>query len=77
MAACGIAPEDDDGNAASKTKPVAYIDEDKVATIAALAEEVGADMPKLLAFFKASSLDKIQMIQYPQVIAALEKKRTA
>lgn len=77
MAACGIAPEDDDGNAASKPKPVAYIDSDKVATIAALAEEVGADMPKLLAFFKASSLDKIQMIQYPQVIAALEKKRTA
>ncbi len=77
MTACGIAPEDDDGNAASKTKPLTYIDAGQVANINALAEEVGADMPKLLAYFKSASLEKLNSIQYPLVIAALEKKRTA
>lgn len=80
MASCGIAPEDDDGNHASKpVKPVApsYIDADKIANITALADEVKADMPKLLAYFKVESLEKFQMLQYPQVIHALEKKRVA
>lgn len=83
MASCGIAPEEDDGDAASRSKPAAeqsapsYIDADKVATITALADEVNADMSKLMAYFKVASLEKIQMLQYPRVIAALEKKREA
>lgn len=81
MAACGIAPEDDDSNAASRAKPApvppSYIDAGKVANITALADEVKADMPKLMAYFKVDSLEKIQMLQYQQVIAALEKKRVA
>lgn len=53
------------------------IDADKIANITALADEVKADMPKLLAYFKVDALEKIQMLQYPQVIHALEKKRVA
>lgn len=80
MTACGIAQEDDDGNAASRSKPAAapsYITAEQVATITALSDEVKADMSKLMAYFKVASLEKIQMLQYPQVIAALEKKREA
>lgn len=81
MASCGIAPEEDDGDAAGRSKPAAeqsaYIDADKVATITALADEVKADMSKLMAYFKVASLEKIQVLQYPQVIAALKRKGEA
>ena len=76
MAACGIAPEDDDGNAAQKPqKPQAVISDDQVATITALADEVKADMPKLLAFYKIKSLQELPLLAYHNVITQLEKKR--
>lgn len=76
MAACGIAPEDDDGNAAQRpAKPLATISEEQIATITALADEVKADMPKLLAFYKIKDLHELPLIAYHNVITQLEKKR--
>jgi hypothetical protein len=70
MAACGIAPEDDDGNAASKTAPKSApkLSDEQKANIAALADEVGykGDM---------AALNKRSADQYDQIIAFLEKKR--
>lgn len=68
MAACGIAPEDDDGNAASATKPTKPLTAEHKANIAALADEVGykGDM---------AALNKRSADQYDQIIAFLEKKR--
>lgn len=70
MAACGIAPEDDDGNAATKSaKPTKTpLSDEQKATIQALAEEVGyqGDM---------AALNKRDASQYDQIITWLEKKR--
>ena len=60
MAACGIAPEDDDGNAATKAPPKAAshnaptiifdgLDEDTKRTVRKIAQEVTAAMPDALA----------------------------
>lgn len=80
MASCGIAPEDDDGNHASKpVKPVApsYIDADKIANITALADEVKVDVAKILKTLDVKSLAEIPMIAYPTVIAKLQAARNA
>lgn len=87
MSACGIAPEDDDGNAASG-KPVAkkqekapVISEEQVATLEALIEEVNADKKELLAWVERNAntevkkLDQIPVMAYTHVIKALEGKR--
>jgi hypothetical protein len=87
MSACGIAPEDDDGNAASG-KPVAkkqekapVISEEQVATIEALIEEVNADKKELLSWVERNAntevkkLDQIPIMAYTHVIKALEGKR--
>ncbi len=71
MAITGLAPVDDDGNAAAATKPVKQVkplSAEQMANIGALAEEVNykGDMAAL----KKRSAD-----QYGQIIAFLEKKR--
>lgn len=70
MAACGIAPEDDDGNAAS-----AKITADQAATIQALAEEVGKSPAEISQFFRVRRLEDIPAARYPSIIATLEKRR--
>lgn len=87
MSACGIAPEDDDGNAASN-KPAAkkqekapVISEEQVASLEALIEEVNADKKELLAWVERNAntevkkLDQIPVMAYTHVIKALEGKR--
>jgi len=70
MSACGIAPEDDDGNSASK--PVSA---EQAANIAALAEEVGKPIKEILDYFKVKKVEQIPAAQYNGIIKTLEKKR--
>ena len=62
--------QDTDGNPA----PV-FITQEQAANIDTLIDEVGADKAKLLKYYKAASVDKIQSANYNNVIAALEAKR--
>ena len=70
MSACGIAPEDDDGNSASK--PVSA---EQAANISALAEEVGKPIKEILDYFKVKKVEQIPAAQYNGIIKTLEKKR--
>jgi hypothetical protein len=73
MAACGIAPEDDDGNAASK-KPES-ITAEQAANIMALATEVKANMVEFRKYLGVNKIEELPANRYQQVISALEKKR--
>ena len=74
MAACGIAPEDDDGNKASAS-PVSFISKDQLANLLSIAEDVKADMSAFRKFLKIETIDKLPASQYQAAMAALEKKR--
>jgi hypothetical protein len=92
MSACGIAPEDDDGNAASKPndakKPAKQekapvITEEQAAEIEALIDEVKADKAGLLNWVsqntnsEVKTIGQIPNVAYVHVIKILEKKRSA
>jgi len=70
MAACGIAPEDDDGNAAS-----AKVSKEQVANIEALCEEVGKPVNDLLTYFGVKKVADLPAAKYQGIIKTLEKKR--
>jgi len=70
MAACGIAPEDDDGNSASKP-----VSDQQAANIQALAEEVGVPLDRICSKLNVKSIDKIPAAQYQSVINKLQKQR--
>ncbi len=78
MAACGIAPEDDDGNAAAQaikeeqTKPVTA---EQVSYLRALIDEVSADEARFCNFFKVKKLEDLPAVKYDKAVAGLEKKR--
>ena len=82
MSACGIAPEDDDGNAASARpmKPL-YVSGTQAAHLAELAGEVGADIPALFAWIskrvgsEVSTFAEIPLAQLQPVTAALNAKK--
>lgn len=76
MAACGIAPEDDDGNSASKAKKEPLITETQAANIIALATEVKADMTAYRKFLGVDKLENLPASQYDRSIKALESKRS-
>jgi len=76
MASCGIAPEDDDGNAASKAKKEPLITEKQMTDIIALAQEVNADMTGFRKFLCVNKLEDLPASQMPRAVAALESKRT-
>lgn len=76
MAACGIAPEDDDGNAASKRR-VETITEEQAATLEALMSEVGAEKDKFCKYLDIDSIAKLPASDYAKAIRALEAKRKA
>ena len=80
MAMLGVAPVDDDGEAAVQRVPAnsqCFITEDQAATIQALVEDVGADMPKFLAYLKVPSINKIPSGLYESAVAKLNAKRAA
>lgn len=62
MAACGIAPEDDDGNAASR-KPAPTLSDAQVSAIAALIDETGSDIAGLLAFVSKGAGREIKALK--------------
>lgn len=77
MAMAGIAPEDDDGNAAAKAPPK---DEPKKMTVEqfdelkALIEATGTDEDKLCAYMKVSTLHDLDAAGAAHVTALLRKK---
>jgi hypothetical protein len=82
MTAFGVCPEDDDGNAAVRAAPAnggslssALVTQDQEADLRALAEEVGADIPKFCAYMKVQALSGIPAARYKDAVAALEAKR--
>ncbi len=91
MTACGIAPEDDDGNAASKAPqrqaveyvqaPIKTLSSKQVADVLALIDEVKADKPALLNWVSEKSGQKVTKLEeapaeaYEALIKSLEAKR--
>ncbi len=84
MAAVGIAPEDDDGNASVKNdskagKPVGgngdLITAQQKDTIIKLLRETEADMPRFLKYMDVASVDGISADKYGEAINALAKKK--
>lgn len=67
-----VGEDDDDGNT-----PIARVSAEQAATLQALAEEVGADIPRFLKHFKAPSFEGFAAQAYTDAVAALEKKRKA
>ena len=82
MSACGIAPEDDDGNAASrKPAPPKLVSAEQAAHLNALLHESGADAAGFLAWVskgcgaQVSSVETIPEAAYTPAIAMLNKKK--
>ena len=69
MAACGIAPEDDDGNRASAT-----ITPEQAANIRMRLESTESDQSKFCAAFKVKSIDQLPATAYAKVDSMLTKK---
>lgn len=76
----GVAPEDDDGNAASsgqETPSPAKITEKQAADLDALIEEVGADHKGFVDWLKIDALTNLPASEYERAVKALERKRKA
>jgi len=75
----GIAPEDDDGNAAAKAPPRAEppkpITADQFKEMNDLIFDTGADEEKFCAFWKVSSLENMTSKQAVDAISMLKKKQ--
>ena len=56
-------------------KPIEWINEEQVATLSSLIEEVGANETAFLKYMQAQSLDRIQAPAYKTAVNALERKR--
>ena len=69
----GIAGEDDDDGNSAET--VGRITPEQIATLTALAEDVGADMAGFLRFCRIESLDEMLTSKYAAATKALEAKR--
>lgn len=89
MAACGIAPEDDDGNAASKPTKQAPVPQAEPTTltrtqqeeIAALVADTGSDLAALMGWiskgagFECKTLSQVPANAYAPVIKRLKEKK--
>lgn len=79
MSMAGIAPEDDDGNAASKNAPAvqqrpATVNADQFLRLKDKVEEWGGDEAKFLAGYKAASLDEFPLQSLAAALIALQTK---
>lgn len=78
MAACGIAPEDDDGQAASKpVQQSPKITAKQKAEIIAMVTETATDLSVFVGYLKLSKIDDLPASDYLAAIHALEQKRAA
>jgi ERF superfamily len=64
--------EDDDGKAADAPEAIT---DDQAIILRELAESVGADMPKFLAYVKVGSLTEIRADKFKDAVSILEAKR--
>lgn len=86
-AVVGVCPEEEDGIAASdlplrlastrEPRPMGPIDEDQLAALTALADEVNADHQALCAYLRIPSLKELPASQYEAALRALEQKRSS
>ncbi len=82
MAACGIAPEDDDGNAAvaggqptpSKKR---FVTDEQIQQIVDLVDEVGADHQGFLKYLGVTDITQLPADKFGAAIAALNRKKVA
>lgn len=81
-AAVGICPEDDDGNAASRpgarandNRDADRISAEQCTELRILAEEVGADIPRLCGYLQVASLPMLPVSRFAEARAAIERKR--
>lgn len=79
MAACGIAPEDDDGNAATAAPkaapaPIAKLGENEIKTITDLANEVGTDTKAIAKAYGVAELKDVPLAKTAEIVAKLQKK---
>lgn len=72
MAACGIAPEDDDGNAAVAAKK--YIAREDIESLVGLIEKAGMSLQEFCERAKVSSLDKIEATRLNGIVKSLQAK---
>lgn len=80
MAMAGIAPEDDDGNAAAKAAPKQEekrMSADLFQKIQKMIEETGTDEDKFCAYFKVEHLHDMTAQQAADALAMLMKKRVS
>jgi hypothetical protein len=82
LTACGIAPEDDDGNAASKNHAQVSEDQPKInpkqlKTLQDLAAELQINVPEFCKMGGVSSLADIPAFQFSGAVKMMEKKRVA
>ena len=82
MAACGIAPEDDDGNAAQRqpAKPVQSapmtLDDEQLANVKALIDEVKPNVSMMLGHYGVKRVEDIPAIHYLKLVHQLQEKRS-
>lgn len=71
MAACGIAPEDDDGNSAVKTQ---YVTDMQVQELEELITKTGSNKSKFLQFLRVNSLSALPATAFYGAKKSLEAK---
>lgn len=82
MAACGIAPEDDDGNAATASPPVRKAAPAPVKTIGAgeletinnLAKQAGVEISAIAKAYGLQSINDLPLSKTAEVVARLQQK---
>lgn len=81
MAACGIAPEDDDGNAATASPPkaapkapVKTVGENEISTITNLAKAAGVELSAIAGAYGIPSINDLPLSKTAEVVARLQKK---
>ena len=75
MGMAGIAPEDDDGNAASKSAPSGTITADQMAELAALIEDTASDAAAFANALKVAKLADLPSADFERARGMLLKKR--
>lgn len=73
MPVFGLAPADDDGNAAVASTPV-YINDDQVHELRDLIDRSETDQAKFLSWLKADRIDSIPADSFARAKSALQKK---
>lgn len=84
LALTGAAPEDDEGNGASRvandarpTQSSLTVTSEQAEEVQELMESVGADRAKFLTYFKAASIATIPASRFEEAVKALHAKRAA